>query len=336
MNKRTLSAMRFSHISFAVIICLLAAICLPIKPVVAADPVKLVIGGSGSSPWNVENIMPGMSGMQAITVNNTGTSAGSLTIWVSNVVNTEGTPPQFQPDPGPEGDLGDHLIFSVLSPRISSNIAMPALIGNLPQTVGDSNYIKVHSLASGETVTINWHWELPGGTGNIAQGDSLSFDINYMLEQVAPLPTTTTLPLTTTTTPTTSATPTTTEPTTTVAPVTTTPTTTPATTYAPTTTPNVSPTTTTTTTPTTTIAPTTTTIAPTTTKPTTTVTPTTISPTTTSTTPTTTFEPEKQPTIKATWIIFGIGAVLTGIVILLIIWKRRKRSGNEQSPANKK
>jgi hypothetical protein len=325
MNKRTLSAVRFSHISFAVAFSLFATICLPLKPLAAAtDPVKLVIGGSGSSPWNVENIMPGMSGMQVITVQNSGSVAGNLTIWVSNVVNTEGTPPQFQPDPGPEGDLGDYLVFSVLSPRISSNIAMPALIGNLPQTAGDSDYIKVHSLASGETVTINWSWSLPADTGNIAQGDSLLFDINYMLEQVAPLPTTTTPPLTTTTTPTTSTAPTTTEPTTTVTPTTTIPVTTPTTTFIPTTTPVVPPTTTTTTTPTTTIAPTTTTITPTTTEPATTVVPTTISPTTTTTSPsTTTHEPEKPSSPEYTWLIIAIGAFLTGTVILVIVGRQR-------------
>jgi len=327
MNNKPDYALRCSLISFIIAISLLALICLPLQPAAAAtDPVKLVLGGSGSSPWNIENIMPGMSGSQVITVKNTGAAAGNLTIWISNVANIEGTPPQFQPDPGPEGDLGDYLVFSVLSPRISSNIAMPALIGNLPQTAGDSNYVKVHSLASGETITINWSWSLPAGTGNIAQGDSLSFDINYMLEQVAPLPTTTTPPLTTTTTPTTSTAPTTTEPTTTITPTTTIPVTTPTTTFIPTTTPTVPPTTTTTTSPTTTVTPTTTTIAPTTTRPATTVVPTTISPTTTTTAPSTTAaEPDKPTPPEAIWIIVAIGALITGAIMFLIIWKRRRR-----------
>jgi len=150
-------------------------------PVAAATPtVKLVLGGSGATGWNIGGVKPGASGTQSITVMNSGTETGDLTIWVSNVVNTEGTNPKFESSPG-SGDLGSYVTFSIVSGRISSNIAMPSLVNSLPQNASDSHYIRVSSLAAGETITINWNWSLPSGTGNIVQGDSLSFTINYAL-----------------------------------------------------------------------------------------------------------------------------------------------------------
>jgi len=157
-------------------------------PVAAAAPtVKLVVGGSGATGWNIGAINPGASGTQPITVMNSGTEPGDLTIWVSNIVNTEGTNPKFETSPG-SGDLGNYVTFSIVSGRISSNIAMPSLVNSLPQNASDSHYIRVSSLAAGETITINWNWSLPSGTGNIVQGDSLSFTINYALEELSPPP----------------------------------------------------------------------------------------------------------------------------------------------------
>ena len=81
---------------------LLAAVCLLAltpSPLLAAPPVKIVLGGSGATPWEISGIVPGMSGTQVITVQNAGTSSGNLTIWVSDIVNTEGTPVSIQPDP---------------------------------------------------------------------------------------------------------------------------------------------------------------------------------------------------------------------------------------------
>ncbi len=170
-----------------VIVTVLAASCLLAlapSPLLAADPVRIVLGGSGATPWEITGIVPGMSGTEVITVRNAGTSSGNLTIWISDIVNTEGTPESIQPDAGAEGDLGDYLSFEIESARLSSNITMPVLITGLPQDVADSGYVRVPSLAAGEMVTLNWNWSLPSDTGNPAQGDSLSFTINYLLEEI--------------------------------------------------------------------------------------------------------------------------------------------------------
>jgi len=70
---------------------------------------------------------------------------------------------------------------------MTSNISMPALVNSLPQNAADAHYIKVLSLAAGETINIDWNWNLPPGTGNVVQGDSLSYIINYALEDLPPI-----------------------------------------------------------------------------------------------------------------------------------------------------
>jgi len=155
-------------------------------PVAAANPpVKLVLGGTGTTSWNIGGVKPGNTGTQLITILNNGTDAGNLTVWVSNIVNTEGTNPKFQPTPG-SGDLGSYVTFTILSSRMTSNISMPALVNSLPQNAADTHYIKVLSMAAGETISIDWNWNLPAGTGNVVQGDSLSYTINYALEDLPP------------------------------------------------------------------------------------------------------------------------------------------------------
>jgi len=59
-------------------------------------------GGTGTTSWNIGGVKPGDTGTQLITILNNGTDAGNLTIWVSNIVNTEGTNPKFQPAPAAE------------------------------------------------------------------------------------------------------------------------------------------------------------------------------------------------------------------------------------------
>lgn len=179
------------RINVWVIAAILLVMVFPSVPVAAANPVQIVLGGSGATPWNIGPIAPGDSGTKVITVQNTGYNKGDLTIWLSNIVNTEGTNPEFESPPGTTGELGQYLTLNITSGRLTTNISMPALLTGLPQSASDTNKIQVLSLLPGETVTLNWNWSLPPETGNIVQGDSLSFTINYLLEDFS---TTTTSP----------------------------------------------------------------------------------------------------------------------------------------------
>ena len=92
-------------------------------------------------------------------------------------------------DYGGDGTVfDDHLLFNLSHERLSSNIALPVKVYELPQNASDPNYIKINRLFAAETVTLTWQWEFreAGEPQNNAQGDSLSFTINYMLEEFPP------------------------------------------------------------------------------------------------------------------------------------------------------
>jgi hypothetical protein len=189
--------MDMKSLSNKVIATLIAALCLfcmaPVLPVAAQDPVVLVVGGEGTTPWNAGNIVPGNSGTKNVTVRNSGSVAGNLFIWITNVVDSEGLNPESETgNTNDPGELSDYMLFGVSSARITTNVSMPGLLGACPRNTGDSRFIKVLSLAPGETVVLTWQWELPTTTGNEVQGDILAFDIKYTLEEIVTTTTTTT------------------------------------------------------------------------------------------------------------------------------------------------
>jgi len=147
-------------------------------PVQAQEPIDLVLGGEGATSWNIDKIKPGDSGTKTVELHNAGYRDGFVTIWISDIE---------QVDHGGDGALlDDCLLFNLSHERLSTNIAFPATIHELPQSAPDSNYIKINPLYAGETLTLVWEWEFPetGEPQNDAQGDSLSFTINYMLEEL--------------------------------------------------------------------------------------------------------------------------------------------------------
>ncbi len=149
----------------------------------AANPVDLVLGGEGASSWSITNIKPGDNGLKTVTLHNAGYQRGLVTIWVSNIVNSEGNNPESETGNTSEpGEVGNYLLFRLSGPGLSTNLSFPVKIGELPQSASAPNYIKINPLNPGDTISLDWRWELPAATGNDVQGDSLSFTINYVLE----------------------------------------------------------------------------------------------------------------------------------------------------------
>jgi len=153
-------------------------------PALAEDPViDLELGGEGAVSCNISNIAPGDTGIRTVTLHNDGSASGLVTIWISDIVSSEGANPESEGNTVEPGELIGYLLFNLSCSRLSTNLDLPLTIEDLPHSPSDVNYITITSLNVGETVSLNWEWELPPQAGNDVQGDSLSFTINYMLEQ---------------------------------------------------------------------------------------------------------------------------------------------------------
>ncbi len=150
----------------------------------APNPVNLELGGEGSTPWAISHIKPGDSGTKTVELRNTGSKDGFVTIWVNDIISTEGLNPESETgntnEPG-EADL--YLQFNLIASGLSTNLNLPVTLGELPHSASESKSIEIIPLKSGATTNIIWEWELPPQTNNDVQGDSISFTINYMLQE---------------------------------------------------------------------------------------------------------------------------------------------------------
>jgi len=154
-------------------------------PVKAEDnPVDLVLGGEGATSWNIVNTKPGDSGIKTVELHNAGSVDGFVTIWVSDIISTEGMNPESEMgDTTQPGELTDYLLLNLSADGLSANINLPAIINNLPQGADGPDYIEIIPLKVGDTVNLQWEWELPTQAGNDVQGDGISFTINHLLRE---------------------------------------------------------------------------------------------------------------------------------------------------------
>lgn len=151
----------------------------------AANPVDLQLGGSGATSWSITNVKPGDKGTKIVELLNTGTEDGFVSIWTSDIVNSEGSNPESETGNTAEpGEFADFLEFKLIAPGLVTSLNLPVTIYNLPQSANASNYINIIPVKAGTTVVLQWNWELPIEAGNDVQGDEISFTLNYLLREV--------------------------------------------------------------------------------------------------------------------------------------------------------
>jgi len=168
------------------ILVLVLAVFPPATVQAATNPVNLELGGEGATPWVISHIKPGDSGTKAVELRNTGGQDGFVTIWVSDIISTEGLNPESEMgDTAEPGEAADYMQLNLTATGLTTDISLPAIISDLPQSAVASNGIEIIPLKAGGTVNLTWEWELPAQTGNDAQGDSISFTINYLLRECA-------------------------------------------------------------------------------------------------------------------------------------------------------
>ncbi len=156
-------------------------------PAQADEGINLELGGEGSTSWNINNTIPGDSGTKTVELHNASSSDGFVLIWISDVISSEGV--NYESETGntaEPGELTKYMLFNVSCSRLDTSLNLPATVEGLPQSAIDPNSIMISPINAGETVTLVWEWQFndTGGDQNDAQGDSLSFTINYLLQEL--------------------------------------------------------------------------------------------------------------------------------------------------------
>jgi hypothetical protein len=171
-------------LKFVVKILFFVLLVVPVTPVLAQGPIDIIVGATHSFPWNVRTLKPGSSGTASIDLVNNGTIDGTLYIWVDNISQTDAF--------GDGAALGNYTYFGVAHPLLVSTLPLPSRIDAFPTAPMTENYLVISPVRPGETIPLTWTWEFvdTGQLQNDAQGDSLRFDINYILVNgTPPLPT---------------------------------------------------------------------------------------------------------------------------------------------------
>lgn len=151
----------------------------------APTSLELQLDSESSTIWEINNIAPGESGNMTLSLHNGGTVTGFVTIWISDIIDREGENPESETgDKSDPGELSQYLLFEVIAPRLSTKVEMPARLGIFPHALDDDSHITISQLAPENTIEVVWKWQLPSGTGNVVQGDSVLFTVNYSLEEM--------------------------------------------------------------------------------------------------------------------------------------------------------
>lgn len=119
---------------------------------------------------------PGDSKSYNVPLKNVGTIQGVLDFRLSGT-NSEGDNPESEPETQTDGDLGDHLMVTIE-------------VGGSQKAYGTFNevtgtYPDVATIAGGDSTNMKITMTLPEGTGNEVQGDVITADITFYLNQTA-------------------------------------------------------------------------------------------------------------------------------------------------------
>lgn len=148
---------------------------------------------SGSNPWtgtfssSLSDLQPGMTSWGNITLSNVGQNPMDVWLQIRNVATTEGT------DTEPESlETAAHdidgvcrygLIVGGSSVLSSSSYTISAGSHTLSTTGVKDNYIWLGNIAQGGTLNVNQSFGLDSATSNWAQGDNMTFIVEFYAQQ---------------------------------------------------------------------------------------------------------------------------------------------------------
>lgn len=126
---------------------------------------------------DVSNVIPGSNNIESpVTVHakNAGTVDGVLSVTVKNVVNDPGKTPPSEPAPD-SGELSGSTLLTVEREGVT-------VVSGTVDALDESS-ISAGNLAAGQTAEIKVTYEVPAEVGNEIIGDSVTFSIEFRLDQ---------------------------------------------------------------------------------------------------------------------------------------------------------
>ncbi|MEM0095696.1 MAG: TasA family protein [Candidatus Bathyarchaeia archaeon] len=124
--------------------------------------------------FTVSNVKPGDSGSKDIVLSNAGTLDGRAYIHFKNVVDDKGTTPEPEPTPD-EGELSKNLKIKVL-------VGTTTIVEDFLFNIKSTSYL-LGTIAGGGSLTVTIEWSIPSDVGNVIMGDTVTFDIEFSLQQ---------------------------------------------------------------------------------------------------------------------------------------------------------
>ena len=183
-----------------------------------AGTLDLTLGGDSNDTtalFTVSNIAPGDANTATAALENIGSIAGDLSVTIGTITNTESTgDTEYEKDNiggAGNGELGANLDVALyfdldgggwgqgdigLKIDSGSYITYENTDGNVDlvyikaDDLASANWAGVYALAASGTVNLVIDWKVDYGTSvnNDFQGDSVEFDVTFVLKQVAPTP----------------------------------------------------------------------------------------------------------------------------------------------------
>ena len=151
---------------------------------VTAGTLDLTVNGGdipNGTSVTAENVAPGYSDSQQLTLKNAGNVAGVLKVNFTNLSENGGDNPE--PEQDAEGDNNNDA-------NLADNIEISTsgdygTLGpfTLAQAAGNTPYELDSNMTGGESGAGTIEWEVPSGVGNEIQGDEVTFDVVFTLNQ---------------------------------------------------------------------------------------------------------------------------------------------------------
>jgi hypothetical protein len=197
--------MRYKHWQLIFLLVVLIVLAGPLmttwpagRVYAASASLDLRLDAPGSIRWDIANIQPGDSAIESVNLHNDGNITGYILIWISDLIDDEGTNPESETgDTANPGELSsyiyldianDGMTFGRLTGYAYVNTALPISLDTFPASNNQALCIANTPLYAGQSLELRWQWALSPRAGNDVQGDTVSFTINYQLTRNPPLP----------------------------------------------------------------------------------------------------------------------------------------------------